>query len=441
MLARPWYWYYVLGMLFLTYVLNVIDRNSVLALLLDSIKKEFDLNDTQLGLLTGIPFTFFYAFLGIPLARWADRSSRRMVLAFSVALWSGMTALCGMAQNYFMLFSARVGVAVGEAGGSPPSHSLISDYFPKSLRATAFSIFALGVTVGTAAGNFIGGRSHDAFGWRNTFYLIGLPGLLVALVLRLTVKEPPRGYADRFLDEAGRPVPARDAPPPRKAAPPMLEVFRVLWQKRSFRHLTVAAGLHSVAWYAGSAFNASFLRRTHNLTAGEAGDVLGWIAIVAGIGTFLGGVAADRLSQRRQDRRWYLWVPGIATLVMVPFQFLTYMPASLAIVMPSFAVMMLLAAVFFGPSFAMTQALAALRMRSVATSLLLFVQTLIGFGIGPAAVGLFSDWLEPSFGTDSLRYALVIVGLVNVWAAAHYMWGARSLLGDLEETERQAGGM
>ena len=154
---------------------------------------EFNLSDAQQGLLGGIPFALFYTFMGIPLAMWADRSSRRNVLAFAVALWSAMTALCGAAVNFLTLFFFRVGVAVGEAGGSPPSHSLISDYFPKSLRGTAFSVFALGVPLGTALGNVVGGWSNDTFGWRATFFIVGVPGLLIALIVRMTVQEPPRG--------------------------------------------------------------------------------------------------------------------------------------------------------------------------------------------------------------------------------------------------------
>ena len=387
-LAKPAYRHYVLGLLFLSYVLNTVDRSSVLSLLLEDIKKEFGASDTQLGLLGGIPFAFFYAFLGIPLAMWADRSSRRNVLAFAVATWSAMTAVCGLAVSFIMLFFCRVGVAIGEAGGSPPSHSLISDYFPKRLRGTAFSIFALGVPFGTAVGNFVGGWSNDTFGWRATFFLVGLPGVLVALVIRLTIKEPPRGYADRFLNQAGQPVPPNAVLPLSKTpVPPVFEVFRFLLRKRSFVHLSLAAALHSVAWYAGSVFNGPFLIRSHGLTRTETGFYLGIIAAVAGLGTFLGGVAADRLSTSRNDRRWYMLVPGIATLAMVPFQFVTFLHPSMAFAFPAFCVTMLLAAVFFGPSFAMTQALAALRMRSVATSVLLFVQTLIGFGLGPLVVG------------------------------------------------------
>ena len=449
-LAKPWYWYYVLGLLFLSYVLNTVDRNSVLSLLLEDIKKEFGASDTQLGLLGGIPFAFFYAICGIPLARWADRSNRRNVLAFAVATWSAMTAFCGLAVSFITLFLCRVGVAIGEAGGSPPSHSLISDYFPKSLRGTAFSIFALGVPFGTATGNFIGGWANDTFGWRATFFIVGLPGVLLALIIRMTIKEPPRGYADRFLTLKGEPVPHGTAPPLSKTpAPPVFEVFRFLFRKPSFVHLSLAAALHSVAWYAGSVFNAPFLIRSHGLTRTEAGVYLGVIAAVAGLGTFLGGVAADWLSTRKHDRRWYMFVPGIATLVMVPFQFVAYLHPSMWIAFPMFCVTMLLAAVFFGPSFAMTQSLAALRMRSVATSLLLFVQTLIGFGIGPGAVGRMSDWLRPAGmdlpllgtvgqGTDSLRWAMVIIGLVNIWSAVHYFRGARFLLGDLADSEKLA---
>jgi predicted MFS family arabinose efflux permease len=449
-LAKPWYWYYVLGLLFLSYVLNTVDRNSVLSLLLEDIKKEFGASDAQLGLLGGIPFALFYAFLGIPLAALADRSSRRNVLTFAVAMWSAMTALCGGAVNFLMLFVSRVGVAVGESGGSPPSHSLISDYFPKSQRGTAFSIFALGVPFGTALGNFVAGWSRDTFGWRTTFVLVGLPGVLLALVMKLTIKEPPRGYADRFLTLTGQPVPRDKVLPPKKTpAPPVFEVFSYLLHKPSFVHLSLGTALHSVAWYAGSVFNAPFLIRSHALSRTDAGFYLGVIAIVGGLGTFAGGVTADRLSIWNNDRRWYMWVPGIATLAMVPFQCVTYLHPSMSVAFPTFAVMMFLAAVFFGPSFAMTQALAALRMRSVATSLLLFVQTLIGFGLGPWAVGQISDWLRPAGmslplvglvgqGADSLRWGMAIVGLINVWAAAHYFWGARFLLADLTASEKLA---
>jgi MFS family permease len=216
----------------------------------------------------------------------------------------------------------------------------------------------------------------------------------------------------------------------------MFEVLRFLWRHSSFRHMCLATALHSVVWYAGGAFNNAFLQRSHQMTVAQAGYFISVFAAVGGFGTFFGGYLADRLSRRNNDRRWYLWIPGLATLIMVPFQFSSYLATDRSVVLPSFAVMTFFAAVFFGPSFAMTQALATLRMRSVATSLLLFVQTLIGQGFGPSLVGFVSDRLNPAFGTASLRYALVIVGLVNLWAATHYLLGTRTLRQDLEATER-----
>lgn len=415
----PAYRNYVLGVLLLGYIVNVMDRG-VLAVLLEAIKGEFGLTDTELGLLGGIAFAFFYSTLGIPIAAWADRTSRRNVLALAVALWSAATALCGMAASFATLLAARIGTAVGEAGGSPPSHSLISDYFPLSQRATALSIYALGVPAGAMLGNLIGGWGNELYGWRTTFILVGAPGLLVALLVRLTVREPPRGHSDSVAQSA-----------PSVTAPPMGEVLRLLWGRASFRHLCLAAALHSVVWYAGSTFNAAFFMRSHQMTSGAAGTWLALLSAIGALGTFLGGYLADRLSVRRHDARWYMWLPGLATLVMVPFQFLAYLPASLSLALPAFSLMTVLASFFFGPSFAMTQALAPVGMRSVATSLLLFVQTLIGLGLGPLIVGLMSDQLAPLSGTDALRHGLVIIGLVNVWAAAHYLLGARTLRHDL----------
>jgi MFS family permease len=426
-LTQPWYRNYVLVILTLCYVVNVMDRSQILAASIQAIKKEFGASDFQLGMLTGIPFAFFYSLLGIPIAAWADRSSRRNVLALSAAVWSAMTAACGLAVNFATLFLARVGTAIGEAGGSPPSHSLISDYFPKLLRGTAFSIFALAVPIGTALGATLGGWGNQHLGWRMTFVVAGIPGIVLALLVMATVKEPPRGLAE------GAPPNAAD-----RQTPPMMEVLRFLWLRKSFRHLSLAAALHSVVWYASGAFNNAFLQRSHAMTVSEAGYWIAVLSAIAGAGTFLGGFAADRLSTRRQDRRWYMWVPGIATLLCVPFQFLAYLSPDLSVALPSFVGLMLLAAVFFGPSFAMTQALASLRMRSVATSLLLFVQTLIGNGFGPSVTGLISDRLAPAYQTDSLGYALVIIGIVNIWAALHYFAGAKHLRADLVETERLA---
>lgn len=421
-LFGPRYRHYVLGVLFLGYVFNTIDRG-ILGVLLEPIRLEFGVSDTLLGLLGGIAFALFYSTVGIFLAALADRTNRRNVLAVCIALWSIMTALCGTAVNFTMLLLARIGTAVGEAGGSPPSHSLISDYYPLKERATALSIYALGIPIGGMIGVFCAGWLNEFYGWRMTFIIIGLPGVLVALLVRLTVTEPPRGYSDQV-----------SAARANAAAPAIPYVLRYLWNLKSFRHLCLAAGLHSFVWYGGSTFNAIFFIRTHGMSTGEAGTWLSMFALIGTTGTFCGGYIADKLSVRRKDRRWYLWVPGIATLVMVPFQFSSYLSADLWYTIPSFCVMVVLASMFFGPSFAMTQALAPLRMRSIATSLLLFIQTLIGLGLGPLFVGIISDHLAPALGARAIAWSLVIVGMVNIWAACHYFWGSRSLRRDLDAT-------
>jgi MFS family permease len=434
LLSKTWYWYYVLALLTICYVANVVDRSQVLAASLQAIKREFNATDAQLGILSGLPFAIFYSFLGIPLAAWADRSSRRNVLAWSCALWSAATGVCGLAVNFAMLFVARVGTAIGEAGGSPPSHSLISDYFPKLKRGTAFSIYALAVPVGTSIGAAVGGWGTQHLGWRATFYLVGFPGIALALLVRATVIEAPRGYADFGPSATSGQAAVRAA-----KAPPVFDVLSFMFKRPSFVHLSLAAALHSVVWYASGAFNNAFFQRSHALTAAQAGYWISLFSAVGGVGTFFGGYLADRLSRGQGgDRRWYLWVPGIATLLCVPFQFVAYLSPNMSLVLPMFGAMTFMAAVFFGPSFAMTQAIATLRMRSVATALYLLIQTLIGQGIGPWLAGYISDTLKPSMGTASLRYALVIVGLVNIWAALHYVIGARSLRADLEGTEKLA---
>lgn len=418
------YRHYVLAILVLGYVINVVDR-TVMGILIQPIKVEFGLSDTQLGFLGGLAFALFYATLGIPIAALADRTSRTKVLAAALVLWSAMTALCGLAVGFYTLLLARIGTAVGEAGGSPPSHSLIADYFPSKERATALSIYALGVPIGVSLGSLIGGWGSDLVGWRMTFIWAGVPGVFIGLLVLLTMREPARGGAD------GAAAVTRAAA---STTPPVREVLTFLWRKRSFRHLSLAAALHSAVWYGGSTWNAPFFIRSHAMSAGEAGSWLALFAGIATIGTLLGGVLSDRLSVRYGDKRWYMWVPGIATLAMVPFQFLAYLAPSMDIVAPSFAVMVILASVFFGPSFAMTQGLVSLRMRAVAASVLLFVQTLIGLGMGPFVTGMLSDALVARFGTQSLRYALIVIGLANIWAAFHYFSGARHLREDLADT-------
>lgn len=418
----PLYRNYALAILFLSYVVNFVDR-SILSILLEPIKLDLQLTDTQLGLLGGLAFALFYATLGIPIASLADRWSRVKVLSISMIIWSAMTALCGMASSFIGLLLARIGVGVGEAGASPPSHSLIADYFPLEKRATAIAIYSLGIPVGSMVGNFVGGWGAEQFGWRMTFLIVGLPGIAVAGLILTTLREPPRGFSDKI-------VVRQDTQPPS-----MLESFRFLWSKPSFRHLGIAAGLHAFVSYGAGIWNAPFLIRSHELPITEVGS---WLALIAGIGavgTFSGGYLGDTLSNRFDDRRWYLLVSGISTLVLVPFQFVAYLHGGLWAVIGSLFVVSILGGMFLGPSFAIAQALVPLRMRAVASAILLFLLNIIGMGLGPYVVGVLSDLLDPSFGMDSLRYALCIAVIGNVWASIHYFLGARTLRKDLDDTQ------
>ncbi|NKB99133.1 MAG: MFS transporter [Pseudomonadales bacterium] len=427
----PRYRKYALGVLLLGYVVNFVDR-SILAILLEPIKLELELSDTQLGLLGGLAFALFYATLGIPIAALADRWSRVKVLSISMIIWSAMTAVCGMASGFWTLLIARIGVGVGEAGASPPSHSLISDYFPIETRATALSIYALGIPIGSMVGNFVGGWGAEELGWRMTFYLVGVPGILIAFLLLATLKEPPRGMSEKVQPTAEEAA---------SSAPSMTEVRKFLWAKRSFRHISFAAGLHAFVGYGAGIWNAPFLIRSHEMPITEVGSWLALIAGIGAIGTFGGGYLGDQLSKRYDDRRWYMWVSGIATLVMVPFQFVAYLYGGLYAVIPCLFMVSILGGMYLGPSFAMTQGLVSLRMRAVASALLLFMLNIIGMGLGPYVVGVFSDALEPTYGVSSLRYALCLAVLANIWAAVHYFWGATMLRKDLEETEAlNAGG-
>jgi MFS family permease len=424
----PNYRKYALGVLLIGYVINFVDR-SILALLLEPIKLELSLSDSELGFLGGLAFAVFYTFMGIPIAALADRRSRVKILAISMVIWSAMTALCGLATNFITLLLARIGVGVGEAGASPPSHSLISDYFPIETRATALSIYALGIPIGTMIGNFVGGWGADELGWRNTFYLVGIPGVFFALIVWFTLREPPRGMSDlKSRGLSNQPV--KTAPPP-----PVADVLKLLWSKTSFRHLSMAAGLHAFVSYGAGTWNPPFFVRVHEMSLTDIGSILAIVAGVGAIGTFFGGYISDKLADYTDDKRWYFWVPGIATIVMVPFQLLAYLYGGMWVIVASLMVVAILGAAYLGPSFAMTQALVSLRMRAVASAILLFVLNLIGMGLGPYLIGVLSEILTPQFGAESIRYAMCAAVFINAWAACHYFIGARTMRSDLADTQ------
>ncbi|MEQ9449393.1 MAG: MFS transporter [Rhodospirillaceae bacterium] len=294
---------YALGLLLLLYLSNYLDRQ-ILAILLEPIKLDLGLSDAQLGFLSGIAFAIFFATLGIPIAMWADRTSRRNVVVVALAAWSGMTMLCGFAVNFWQLVLARIGVAVGEAGGAPPAHSMISDLYAPHERATAMAVYSLGAPFGIFCGFLIGGWVNVENGWRAAFFVVGAPGLLLALVIRFTLREPRRGAADGLQDTA--------------PAPPLAEVLRFIWGQRSLVHMLAAATLTALAGYGAIIWQPVFLIRSFGLETDEVGLALALIIGIGGsIGTYFGGLMADRLGQR--DARWYVWVIAGAAVLSAPF--------------------------------------------------------------------------------------------------------------------------
>ncbi len=409
---------YALGVLVVVYTFNFIDRQ-ILSILLEPIKQELGLSDTQLGMLAGFAFAAFYATLGIPIARFADRSNRRNLIALALTIWSGMTALSGVAQNFWHLLLARIGVGVGEAGCSPPAHSMLADYYPAHRRATALGIYSLGIPVGILFGFVAGGWINEFFGWRMAFLVVGVPGLLLAVVVRFTVREPERGMSEGHYAAGDQPG--------------IVETFGYLWQKRSFRHLAFGGALTAFVGYGVITWVPAFLIRSHGMGTDEVGTYLGLIlGIPGGVGIALGGFLADRFGAR--DTRWFLWIVSVAILAGVPFAIGVYLAPD-----PYLALLLLVLPVALGnfyqaTTFAQTQGLVTLRMRAVAAAVLLFILNIIGLGLGPQVTGVLSDLLRPRLGDESLRWSLLICSLVNIWAAWHYYVAGKYLKADLDKT-------
>ena len=412
---NPAYSRYVLAILFLVYVVNFIDRQ-ILSILLDPIKEELGASDTQMGFLTGIAFAIFYTGFGIPIARWADRGVRRSIIAIGLTVWSVMTGACGFAQNFAQLAIARIGVGIGEAAGSPPAHSLISDYFPPERRASALSIYNVGIPVGVMLGYLTGGWIVEFFDWRVAFFTVSIPGILLAVVLRLTVKEPPRG-----MSETGPVDTNNDS---------LQDVIRFLLSLRSFVLLSVACGFSAFSAYGFGSWVPAFLGRVHDMGHGEIGT---WIGIESGIGGALGMIATGLLADRlgRRDPRWYLWLPAISIAIYLPFSvaFLLLEDATTALVL--YFIPIALSSVYLGPAIALTHQLVKVRMRAVASSIMIFFLNLIGMGLGPQAVGIISDLLTPEYGAAGLRWSLLIVLSSKFVSIALFVLAARYVVIDL----------
>jgi len=410
---------YVIGLLLVVYTFNFIDRQ-IIAILSPAIKAELGLSDTQLGLLKGLPFAIFYAVFGFPIARLADRKNRVTIISVAIALWSGMTVLCGAAQSYIQLLLARMGVGVGEAGCSPPAHSLISDYFPKSQRATALGIYSLGISFGTLFGILLGGLIADAFGWRWAFVLVGLPGILLAIIVKLTLKEPVRGTMDGLAKAATAPT------------PPIAESFVKMWEIKSFRVLCFSGALSAFCSFALALWIVDFLFRSHGLTYAN----LTWplalvIGIGGGLGTVLGGYIADLWG--RKDESAYFSFIALAYVLSVPFFVLAIWAGTPALCFGVFFFVFLLHNSVAGPSYALVQNLAPVKLRAFAAALFLFILSVIGMGLGPLYIGMLSDFWEPSMGeADALRWALTTLAPIWVIAGMILFIARKALLTDLK---------
>lgn len=427
---------YVLGLLVAVGVCGWVDRN-VLAVLLESIKADLALSDTELGLLGGLAFGVFYAGVGLPVAWLADRCNRRSLIAISLGLWSLMTALCGLASSFAALFACRVGVGIGEAGGSPPSQSLVSDYFEPERRASALGVLYLYVPLGFLVGFAVGGWLDELLGWRLAFIVIGLPGVLLALVVRLTLREPLRGGSEWPSGQDARAagcVTAAGNDGLGEHAPnaSLVATLRALWSRRTLRHVPVAGAVHGIGAFAAAVWLPSFMMRTHDLGSAEAGL---WMALAYGIGGGLGVVSggriADGLVALTGDARWHVWGAAAVILLALPCSILVYTSSSLALALAALFVATLLGHMFLGPVTAVLQNLAEPHRRAVTAASYLFLVNLVSMGLGPVAVGWTSDRFSPTFGDDALRYALLgLTAATSLWSAAHFLAGARTLVAD-----------
>ena len=421
--ARPNYRWYVVGVLTAVYASSQVDRQ-IMAILLEPIKIELGASDTQMGFLVGLTFAIFYATLGMPIAMLADRTNRRNIITAAISIWSAMTVLCGYAASFFQLALARIGVGIGEAGSTPPSHSIIADLFPAESRGTAMGVFALGVNIGLLIAYLAGGWLSENYGWRMTFVIVGVPGLLIAAILYFTVAEPRRGGA-----ELSSPQPETSGHDAEKA-PGFRVVAGHMWRVRSIRHLCLGSALAGFIGYGFVLWMPSFLIRSHGLSPTEVGLILALMSgVVGSMGTFTAGKLTDVLSRR--DIRWRTWVVAIGKGGYVPF-----LVAALWVDDLTTALVLYLFPAFFGgfylaPTFSLIQSLVSVRMRALASSITLFVLNIIGMGFGPQLVGILSDYFAPEYGQHSLRMALIVLSFLNLWCAYHYFTAGRTLSEDM----------
>ncbi|MDP9412854.1 MAG: MFS transporter [Pseudomonadota bacterium] len=402
----------VMWTLLVVYTLNFLDRQ-IVNILAEPIKRDLGLSDTQIGLMTGLAFALFYTILGIPIARYADnpKTSRTALISVSLAFWSGMTALCGLAQNFGQLLLARVGVGVGEAGCTPAAHSLISDTVPAGKRSSAIAFYGLGIPIGSLLGMAIGGVLADAFGWRTAFLVVGIPGVLMALILPLLIKEPRKSAPARVSAAGG--LPAREA-------------LREIVRSPAFIQLLLAASLVAFLSYGKVVWAAILFIRVHGLSPGETGlwlGILGGLAAMAG--TWVGGLLADRFGGK--DPRHLVTAPALGLVVGAPILFFGYAAQDWRLGLFLIVIATLVNSFYYGPTYACVQALVRPQARAMATAVMLFGQNLIGLGLGPLFFGMLSDALQPIAGAESVRWVLFGAAWLGL-VPAYFFWRARNPL-------------
>lgn len=409
-----------LWILLVVYIFNFLDRQ-IVNILAEPIAKDLQLSDTQIGLMTGLAFALFYTVLGIPIARYADRprTSRPRLIAIALATWSAMTALCGVAQNFWQLLLARIGVGVGEAGCTPAAHSLISDLVPKERRSSALAFYALGIPIGTLLGMIIGGLLADAVGWRNAFLVVGLPGVFLAVVVVMILKDP------RHRSDAATSAPL---PPLSNAA-----TAKAIFGSPAMVFLLIAASSAAFLSYGKTTWATIFFQRTHGLSPGEVGLYFGVINGIAGIlGTWLGGKIADKYGAT--NRRHVLTAPALGMLIAAPVAYLGYAASDWRVALAILFVPTVLNSLYYGPTYSAVQGLVAPQARAMAAAVLLFFQNLIGLGFGPLLFGMLSDGIKPTFGEDSVQWVLYFAAFFGVLPAL-FFWRCSLRLND--ELDRQ----
>jgi predicted MFS family arabinose efflux permease len=398
----------LLIILLIVYVFNFLDRQ-IVNILAEPIRMDLGLSDTQIGLMTGLAFALFYTVLGIPIARYADRptTSRPRVIALALAIWSGMTALCGMAQNFSQLLLARIGVGIGEAGCTPAAHSLIADSVPKERRSRALAFYALGIPIGTLLGMMIGGVLNDFFGWRRAFVVVGLPGILLAGFVLMMLRDPRKSGLVTQSSSS-------------KASLGGMETFKAIFGSRALVLLLIAGSTASFLAYGKTTWATIFFQRTHGLTPGEVGLYFGVVNGVAGaLGTWLGGWLADRFGS--VNRRHVLSAPAIGMALAVPLQLYAYSAGYWVLGLAVLAIPTMLNSFYYGPTYSSVQGLVPLRARAMASAVMLFCQNLIGLGLGPLLFGMLSDAFKPEYGDGSVQVVLYVASLLGL-LPAFFFW-------------------